>query len=386
MQPEPFRVATGDEAGVGEGELAPPFLNAMAGSGRDGPFDIYRREAEAPASEAVEHEFPSTALPQSGAAGRRTLFPHGDGAELLTNIASQLAEMRGLLERISMQRVDERVDRGPRALQEARSRLIDQGVGPSVLIPVLDDVADATVSEATRQMVLQTLERKLAGKLPPVVTPDLTGSPRAMFVVGPGGAGKTTVALRLGVQLANERGARVTLAGIDVGRAGAPQQLTALGAATGLPVRLCYSPGELKALLAEGSADVVIIDTPGNNGARRDRMTELSAFTQVAGDRATLLTVPATTNGDDIVRTTSAFAEAGLDGLVLTRCDEARTFGALLTAACESRIGVAYSAHGDGISEPLHGGDNHALALAIVGGRWPQRADVMRAPALAVQG
>jgi flagellar biosynthesis GTPase FlhF len=74
---------------------------------------------------------------------------------------------------------------------------------------------------------------------------------------------------------------------------------------------------------------------------------------------------------------------AGIDGLVLTRCDETEAFGALLTAACEHGIGIAYSTHGEGVSDPLRGGDNHALALAIVGGSWPERARVGRAMAAA---
>ena len=283
-----------------------------------------------------------------------------------------------------MATVDERVDSGPPALQDVRSRLIDQDVGPAVLIPVLDEVAAATVADATPQMVLQTLERKLAAKLPPVATVDIGRRPLAIFIVGPGGSGKTSVAVRLGMELASARGARVTLAGIDVNRAGAPQALTACGAATGLPVRLCYAPGELKALLADGSADVVMVDTPANDGGRRDRMTELNAFTQVAQNRAALLVLPATTRGEDLARAAAALTGVGIDGLVLTRCDETQSFGALLTAACEQGIGIAYSAHGEGIGDALRVGDNHALALAlaIVSGRWPQPANVA-APALA---
>ena len=366
------------DPGAEQRELAPPFVNAMAGSGRSGPLDSFEREATAAASATADASPEAPAAepwpPALGAAG---------GAGAIAEIASQLAEMRELIERLSRERIDARVDRGTAALQAARSRLIDQGVGSSVLVQVLDEVADSMVPDATRHMVLQALERRLAARLPAVAAVDLGRSPLAVFVAGPGGAGKTTVAVRLGVELANERGARVTLASVDVSRAGAPQRLTAFGAATGLPVRLCYSPGELKALLTDGAADVVIVDTPGNDGARRDRMMELSVFTRVVRERITLLTLPATTKGDDIERTTSAMAEAGVDGLVLTRCDETRTFGALLSAACESGIGIAYSTHGEGISEPLRRGDNHALALAIVGGRWPLPSDLKSALSMA---
>ena len=378
--PAPGAAAANADSGAEEADLAPPFVNAMAGSGRDGPFDLYDRAGSVAAAPS---DGPSDDTVTAVAGERPAEQPAAVSSEQIAGLAAQIAEVREMVERISLARVDARVDGGPVALQEDRSRLIDQGVGPSLLIPVLDKVADAAVPEAMQQMVLQTLERQLAAKLPSVVRLDLGRSPLAIFVVGPGGAGKTTVAVRLGVELASQRGARVTLASIDVNRAGAPQQLAAYGAATGLPARPCYSPGELKTLLEDGSSEAVVIDTPANSGMRRDRMAELSAFTQIACERATLLTLPATMKNEDILRVTSAMGAAGIDGLVLTRCDETEAFGALLTAACEHAIGIAYSTHGEGISDPLRGGDNHALALAIVSGSWPERARVGLAMATA---
>jgi flagellar biosynthesis protein FlhF len=352
----------------------------MAGSDRDGPFDLYDRTGSVVAEPS---DAPSDGAVAPIADEWPAERPAAASSEQIAGLAAQIAEVREMVERISLARVDARVDGGPVALQEARTRLIDQGVGPSVLVPLLDKVADAVVPDATQQMVLQRVERQLAATLPSVVRLDLGRSPLAIFVVGPGGAGKTTLAVRLAVELASQRGARVTLASIDVNRAGAPQQLAAYGAATGLPARPCYSPGELKALLEDGSSEVVIIDTPANSGTRRDRMAELGAFTQIARERATLLALPATIKNEDILRVTSAMGAAGIDGLVLTRCDETEAFGALLTAACEHGIGIAYSTHGEGISDPLRAGDNHALALAIIGGSWPERARSGRAVAAA---
>ena len=62
---------------------------------------------------------------------------------------------------------------------------------------------------------------------------------------------------------------------------------------------------------------------------------------------------------------------ARVDGLGLTRCARPGTFGGLFTAACGSGVGIAYTTHGEGISEGLRRGDNHALAVALLGRRWP---------------
>lgn len=341
-----------------EAGLAPPFVNPLAGAG----------VGELGGGAELERAPGSLAAPDDGSSAR---------------IAAELSDLRSLVERMALRSLDERVDAGPATLHDARSRLIDQGVGSSVLLPVLDELAAATVADASPRMVLQTLQRKLAAKLPPPTMLELGRLPLVVFIIGASGAGKTTLAVKLAAELASSRGLRVTIAGIDVVRAGAPQQLMACGAAVGVAVRLCYSPGELKALIAEDTADVVVVDTPANDGTRRDRMAELRAFSQVVAVRSTLLALPAVTKDADLLRHVNALAATEVDGLVLTRCDETDTYGALLTAAAETQIGITYSTHSGELRDPLHAGDNQALSLAVVGGRWPDRAELTQLPARA---
>ena len=60
-------------------------------------------------------------------------------------------------------------------------------------------------------------------------------------------------------------------------------------------------------------------------------------------------------------------------GLLLTRCDETETFGGLWSAVAQAGIGIAYTTHDDSVGDPAHPGDNHALAAAVLLGRWPER-------------
>ena len=99
-------------------------------------------------------------------------------------------------------------------------------------------------------------------------------------------------------------------------------------------------------------------------------MAELNAFTQVARRRSVLLTLPATMKGSDLNDVVAAYSGIGIDGLVLTRCDETSTFGALASVAIEASIGIAYTAHSDQVSDAATAGDNLALAKAVVSGRW----------------
>lgn len=361
-----------------EPELAPPFVNELAGAWQRGETDL--AELKLPASldselapEAADFPPPIEEVDELLMPAMRAAAAEGERA-LLGAIADQVTNLRQVVDRLATDRMNERVDAGPEALHELRSRLIDQGLTPAVLIPLMDEVAASVSATAVRTQVLETAERKLAAQLPPVAQISLEALPATVFVVGPGGSGKTSVAVRLARMLAAQTGLRTALAGIDVARAGAPQQLTACGHAAGVPVHLCYAPEDLEGLLAGGAADVVVVDTPGHNGTNREHLTELNAFLQAASHPSMLLTLPATTKAADLLRLTTGFAPFGLTGLVPTRIDETTTFGGITSAAIESETGIAYAGSGDLLTQGLLPGDNQALASAVLLGRWPRKA------------
>jgi len=355
-----------------EHELAPPFVNEFAGSFDAPPFEddgLLAGDPHAGAArpELVEGRGLAGVTSASDVDGMRE--PRG---ELLSAIMQDLSAVRGMVERISAERANALVDAGPKTLREARARLTEQGVSTNVTQRLLDPLVGNTKAQATSAQVLHQLAQSIESQLPPVVTIRPTQGALAIFVVGPSGSGKTSAAVRLARELGEQRGARVVLAGIDVTRAGAPQALTACGAAADVPVELCYTPAELKTLIEGGTADVVVVDTPGHNGTRRDRMTELSAYMQATPRRLTLLALSASMKTEDVLRLSTAFGPVGITGLVGTRCDETSSYGGLISAAIESGVGIAYTTHAEGITQGLQAGDNRALAAAVISGQWPE--------------
>ncbi|MFA7250107.1 MAG: hypothetical protein WC273_10810, partial [Dehalococcoidia bacterium] len=354
-------------------EAGPPMHVAPADAAFDpapepplatGPFSALNEAASEIAAPRRPQDAgaPSPEMPAAGSIADRAL---------MSTLARQLTEVRTMLDQLVADRVTQRVEAGPPALKDVHDLLVRQGLSQAVIAPLLAQVGDALVRDTDRESALRTVERKLAARMPQAVKMDLGRRPTAIFLVGPAGAGKTTMAVRLGLEIERAHGLRVAVAGTDVSRAGAPQQLVAYGAASGMDVRLCYAPGELKTILEDGRTDVVIVDTPGHNGSRRDRMAELNAFAQVTRRRSVLLVLPATMKGADLNDVVAAYSGIGLDGLVITRTDETASFGALASVAIEASIGVAYTAHSDQVSDAARAGDNLGLARAVVSGRWP---------------
>jgi len=369
-------------------ELAPPFENPMAGRGDVSPELMARvTESSEPVADSIgnapapDRLMTSVDLDATESVADELVeaaATHGRQRDEFSQLMGEIGEMRGIVEQLAIERVNGRIDQSPAPLRWLRNRLRDQGLSGSLAAGILEQAADAHVSSANGDALRRTVERQLAMLLPPVAHLDLARRPAFIALVGPAGAGKTTFAMKLALEIERAYSLRVVVAGTDVERAGAPQQFAAVGAAAGVQTRLCYTPGEVQALISEDIADVVIVDTPGHDGSRRDRMTELQTFIHASRSREVLLVLPATMKTGDLERLARAYQPVDPLGVVLTRCDNTGSLGEPLSALVASQLGLAYTTHLDAVSDAPRAGDNLALARAIVTGDWDAGAQAAR--------
>jgi len=289
----------------------------------------------------------------------------------------RLDQMQSMLEQLLSDRHTARLDSGPAAVRAMHDQLTRHGFTASRAASLLAEIDAVDVRDEA--VVVTAVERRLAAAMPPTVSLGVNRR-RTIFLVGPSGAGKTTLAMRIALEMEREHGIHVVVASTDVTRAGAPQQLLAVGAATGLDVRLCYAPEELAEIIDEPGVDLLIVDTAGHSGARPDRMTELSTLLQVARQRTVLLTLPATMKAAAMQEVVSAYSAVGIDGLAVTRCDETAFLGEIADVAIEAAIGIACTTHSEQVSDPATPADNAAFASAVVHARWDVAPVVETAP------
>lgn len=363
-------------ADSGAGELAPPFANPLAGSGNVSA-ELLAQAGVATAAEERTSWSPAAPLgdgpdtTESVAAElAETSAANGRAPTEFEQMTTELAEIRGIVEQLAIERVDGMIDQSPAPLRWLRQRFRDQGLKSTIAATVLQQIADAQVATSNADGLRRTVARQLATMLPAAPHLDLARRPALIALVGPAGAGKTTLAMKLAVEVERAYSLNVVVAGTDVERAGAPQQFTAVGAAAGVQTRLCYTPGELQALIGEGVADVVIVDTAGHDGTRRDRMTELQTFIHASRQREVLLTLPATMKTGDLERLTEAFAPLEPLGVALTRCDDTASMGEPLSALIGSELGLVFTTHSDSVADAPRPGDNLGMAQALLTGEW----------------
>ncbi|MGI6705417.1 MAG: signal recognition particle protein [Clostridia bacterium] len=160
--------------------------------------------------------------------------------------------------------------------------------------------------------------------------------PTVIMLVGLQGAGKTTMAGKLGNYL-KKQGKNPLLVACDIYRPAAIKQLELVGRRVNIPVFEMgkADPVEIakKAVqeAVENSHDLVIIDTAGRLHVNEELMDELDRIKGKIRPDEILLVVDAMT-GQDAVNVAQSFNEKlGIDGVILTKLDGDTRGGAALS-------------------------------------------------------
>ena len=187
--------------------------------------------------------------------------------------------------------------------------------------------------------------------------------PAVILVAGLQGAGKTTTVGKLAKLLKQRHRKNVLVAGADVYRPAAVEQLRLLaadaeaqffaGGATQNPVVIAT------AALAEArksAADVLLIDTAGRLHVDGDMMAEIQRIHRAVNPVETLFVVDSM-SGQDAVNSARAFDEAlSFTGVVLTKTDGDARSGAALSIRHATGKPIKFLGVGEGLDalEPFH--------------------------------
>ena len=252
------------------------------------------------------------------------------------------------------------------ALASVRTALLEADVSLSAVRTLIEAVRERALGQEVIQSVspgqqvvrifLEEIRTLLAGgaeaESPPSAFLDSTSptQPQVVLLVGLQGAGKTSFAAKLALDLARH-GKKVGAISLDVSRPAAEEQLQTSFIRAGAAdpqaqARLVFIPREQNkkenkkvatlgkdalATARRESIEVLILDTAGRTSLDPELMDELRTLAKAVPPSEALLVADAMT-GQDAVRTAHGFAEAvALSGVVLTRADADGRGGAALS-------------------------------------------------------
>jgi flagellar biosynthesis protein FlhF len=186
-------------------------------------------------------------------------------------------------------------------------------------------------------------------------------------LIGASGTGKTSVCAKLAAHYALQEGKRVAWIEANTVRTGAISEARMICESFGVELYLVYTPEDLEEALARTKdADLVLVDTAGCNPRRESSLVELASMITRLPGRITLLVAPATTKESDLNAAMSAFRPFQVDGIAVTKMDEAVSLGSVYNLTWRSRVPVVCYSDSPKALDELSSADGRLLVNALL--------------------
>ena len=175
-------------------------------------------------------------------------------------------------------------------------------------------------------------------------------------LVGPTGVGKTTTVAKLAARAVLRHGAaKVALVTTDTYRIGAQDQLRIYGRILGTPVFAVRDENDLEMTLSDlAGRHLVFVDTVGMSQRDKRLAEQVALLCGEQRDVKRLLLLGAPSQGVTLEEVARAYSGPGLIGCILTKIDEALTYGPVLDVAIRHELPVHYVTNGQRVPEDLH--------------------------------
>ncbi len=288
-------------------------------------------------------------------------------------VTQQMAEIRRMVESLLVRQAKPQTPDIPPELVEYHAHLLAQDVAEDLAGEIIRNLRMGLTGQqlADRELIRARMLELVAASIKvaaPVVEPD--GRARVIALIGPTGVGKTTTIAKLAANFKLREKKRVGLITIDTYRIAAVDQLRTYAEIIDVPLQTVLTAGELhQTVRSMRDLDVVLIDTAGRSQNDRLRLNQLRSFLSAAEADEVHLVVSSTANRKCAVNTLERFIPLGANRVIMTKLDEAATFGALLNISAAGKVDMSYVTAGQDVPEDILPADASRLAAWIVNGQ-----------------
>ena len=339
------------------------------------------RQIEVTASAAVNvpSRFPKSAEMEAvGAAAAREAAPapapaasSAPARSLPEEVKGQLTDLQSMLQELCRQSRRGGQHELPETLFRLFTDLIEADLNEDVSREFVERVrTEASNDELADPMLIKArvarmVEEEISVSGPIAVTP---GRCRLVALVGPTGVGKTTTIAKLAAQYRLKQKFNVGLITVDTYRIAAVEQLRTYAEIIDLPMQVVSTPREMReAVRRMRGQDLILLDTAGRSPRDDIKIRELKAFLTEAGADEVHLVLSAVASARTLEQTAQRFASVGTTRLILTKLDEASSFGNLLPLVRSAKLPLSYLTNGQNVPDDIETAAPGRLARLVLG-------------------
>ncbi len=191
------------------------------------------------------------------------------------------------------------------------------------------------------------------------------------LLLGPSGAGKTSVAAKLAAYYRLEERRSVVLITLDAYRETAVEQLRSYAKVIGAPFATGLSARQVhEGLRRHAQADVILIDMPGSGPDEMAAVKELHRLFQGGKVITTYLVLQASTREQELRRVIERAGDLPQLHLLFTKLDETESFGTMCEVAHQTGVPLAYWSIGRRVPEDIEVASPGRLAEFLIAHRY----------------
>ena len=220
-----------------------------------------------------------------------------------------------------------------------------------------------------REKVLQHLSEYIPTTGSAIAPNSPDDRPLTIALIGPTGVGKTTTLAKLAASYKLRHGRRVGMVTCDTYRIAAVDQLRTYANIIGLPFEVALTPSQMKrAVHSLRDCDVILIDTAGRGQRDTNKLEELKSCLAAADPHEVHLVLSSTSSEKVLLQEAEAFSEVGADKILLTKLDEAVSFGILINVMLKVGKNLSFITTGQEVPDHIEVGSSQRLAGLVLGG------------------
>ncbi len=175
---------------------------------------------------------------------------------------------------------------------------------------------------------------------------------RAIMLVGPTGAGKTTTIAKLAANAALVEGKRVKLVTLDNFRVGGVDQIRTFAELIGVPLEVVEHVDQLVDAI-DNAYDLILIDTAGRSPREAAPIVELAEALQMVPPVEVHLVIPATSTAQQIDKLVAHYESLNPSRLLFTKLDEVDSAPELTRAPARTQLPITWVTTGQAVPEDL---------------------------------
>jgi flagellar biosynthesis protein FlhF len=185
-------------------------------------------------------------------------------------------------------------------------------------------------------------------------------SGRIMVLIGPTGVGKTTTIAKLaaiyGIENSGNRPLSVRMITIDAFRIGAKEQINNYGDIMEIPVSYIDNHRDLRREidLYREESDLILVDTIGRSPRDSVKLGEMKELLDACGSKAEIhLVMSASIKTSDMEHILQQFEPFNYQAVLLTKLDETRHVGNVISALAERGKPISYITDGQSVPKDI---------------------------------